>query len=976
MSAPVIRVEMLAALRVLVDGEEVDLGPPKQRAAFLALAADAGSVVPRDVLVDRVWGERVPATATGSLHTYVSGLRRALRAAGDPLSSSDTGYALVVDDDAVDLRRVQRLTEEAGAARADDHPDTAVAILDDALTSWPPGPVLPGLPGPFAEQQRGRLADLRVRLLVERAEMLLAGATAGGDAHGSPVLAAAAGELAQHVGDHPFDERMRRSLMVLLHRVGRTADALAQYQDLRDGLARELGLDPAPETRAVQAVLLRSEEDPPHLPVVETPREQSTPAPGAHEPALARQLPPPLAGFVGRADSVEEMVRAAAAAGDRPRRVVMVVGVGGIGKTALALHCVRLLHEQYPDGVLHLNMRGFDPTHPALDPAQALHRLLRSLGVTTVPDAHDDRVALWRSTMAERRMIVLLDNAKSADQVEDLLPGSPGCFVVVTSRNRLSALAVRHGARRVTLGPLSTTEAAQLLGEAVGPERVAAEPSAVGRLTTLCDGLPLALRVAAERVEADPSAPLAVLVAGLEDERHRLDTLQLEDDELCSVRAALSWSVAALDDAGVRAFRLLGVLPGTSLTSLSAGALLDLPPRRAHTVLDTLAAHHLVQRNGSRFTMHDLTRAYAGELAEQHLTEAERDAARARLSGWYVASMSTTHTLGAAPLPFEVPQPPAHEIPTLDDEGELLLWCSEEWPNLRPIIAVARRTGNHAHTWQLAYLLFHYFYTAGALGDWVDVLRSALRSATALGDRLGQAALLNHLSVASSRRGENGDAVRHLRRGLELLDAQEHRLYRVSLLGNLASTLREAKHYQAALPYAHEALELATRSGSAYYATATHDVLCELLAELGQYELALQYGQAGLLRGRDGGSVIHQANLLVTLGVAEQGLGRPARAREHFRRAEELARQVGDRYHEARALFGLARTARSQPDVAVPLAERALAHFHELASEEGDEVRAFLDGFTPSGRRARRPLEDHDRRREREVMGDVEAPGA
>jgi DNA-binding SARP family transcriptional activator/tetratricopeptide (TPR) repeat protein len=975
-----LRVETLGPLRVHAGGREFALGPPKQRAVFAVLALNVNGVVSRDDLIDHVWGESPPATAAGSLHTYVSGLRRVLAGAGGPLTSSGPGYVLRLDAELVDVRLVERLAARARASRAGRDASAAVAALDEALTCWRPGSPLGGLPGPFAAEHRARVADLRLRLLTERAELLLD--------LGRPDDVV--GQLAGQLAAHPYHERLRALLMTALHRAGRTADALGQYQALRTLLVEDLGIDPSTELQALHASILADaagaavatrdvppEPAPPApvppgpvppvpVPPGPVPPVPVPPGPVPLGPAVAEpvadntavrpaQLPRDVGYFVGRANAVLQVLAASGGrggsrgtAGPAPG-IVMIVGVGGIGKTALAVRCGHLLSVGYPDGEIYLNLRGFDPKQREVSPSDALFHLLSSVNVGTVPADHEQRVGLWRSVVQNKRLLIVLDNAASADQVEDLLPGVGPSFVLVTSRNRLSGVAVRHSARRVTLSPLAPEESVKLLSDAIGPARARAELSTVRRVAELCDHVPLALRIAAEQVTARTQSRIADLVADLEDVQRRLDALQLPDDEeLCSVRAVLSWSYARLDAAAAHAFRMLGLFPGVGIGSEAAAALLDRPRAEATAALRYLAAQHLVETAGGLWQMHDLTRIYAEEVSRGGETPASRQQALDRVLRWYVQTLTPVYRTGGVHLPFIPEADERHEPLRFGGQRELVAWCIREWANLMPLVRAARQAGRHEQAWQLVYLLFDHFYAAGQTREWVEALRVGLLSAEALQDRRAQAVLLNHLSVAYSRLGRNGDAVRQLRRGLELLSSVGDDVLRISLLGNLASTLREAKDYAAARPYALTALELARTTGLDYYEAGCLDVLCELHAELGEYEEALRYGEPALEAARRSQSMLFEVNILINIGVAEHGLGQDGPARQHLADALALSGSGGDRYHEALALFALARVEHAGADRAVAvrmaaeLAGRALRRLAELDAEEAVEVTAYL----------------------------------
>ncbi|WP_078967003.1 AfsR/SARP family transcriptional regulator [Streptomyces sp. WM6378] len=930
-----LRVETLGPLRAYAGGRELVLGPPKQRAVFGVLALSTNSIVSRDDLIDRIWGESPPTTAAGSLHTYVSGLRRALAGLGDPLPSSGSGYALRLDPGQLDIRAVERLAARARTSRTEQDLSTAVTAFDEALACWRPGSALSGLPGPFAAEYRTWAADLRLRLLIERAELLLEV-----DQPRDVV-----DQLSGHILDNPYHERLRALLMTALRQSGRTADALAQYHALRNLLAEDLGIDPSIELQTLYASLLADGVG--THPVPARPADPVV----ATGPVRPAQLPHGIGEFVGRNAVVQQVLDAAPAGsvdgGGQAGcpRIVMVVGVGGIGKTALAVHCAHLLASAYPDGQLYVNLHGFDPQHPARPPADALGHLLASLNVGKVPADQEGRVALWRSTVRDKRLLIVLDNAESADQVEDLLPGGGPSFTIVTSRNRLSGLAVRYAARRVTLPLFTVEESLKLLSDSIGGARVEGEPSAARRLADLCDHLPLALRIASEQVTAGFQTRIADLVADLEDVRRRLDALQIPDDELASVRGVLSWSYARLDPEAAQAFRTLGLFPGAGIRLEAAAALLDVPPSRAAAVLRGLAAQHLVETTGGSSWMHDLTRIYAEEVSRSGETSASRRQALERLLRWYVRTLARGHESAGDELPFTLEAEVRRHVPLrFGDRKEFVAWCAQERDTIASLVRTAQRIGCHEQAWQLAYLLFDYFYAAGQVREWADTLRIGLRSAEMAGNRRARAVLFNHLGVAHSRMGLNSGAAQQLRLGLRLAEELGDDVLRTGLLGNLAATLRAAKDYGAALRHARQALDLAWRTGSEYHEAGCLDVLCELHAELGEFEESLRHGRAGLTAARRSRNVLLEANILINLGVAEHGLKNDGRALRYFQDALSLCESSGDHYHEALALFALAKVHRAgrARKTAHGLATRALLRLKGLDATETADITDFL----------------------------------
>ena len=473
--------------------------------------------------------------------------------------------------------------------------------------------------------------------------------------------------------------------------------------------------------------------------------------------------------------------------------------------------------------------------------------------------------------------------------------------------------------------------------------RVAGELAAARNLAELCDHLPLALRIAAEQVSAGPAVKIGDVIADLEDVRGRLDALQLPDDDLSSVRGVLSWSYTRLDPETARAFRLLGLAPGVSIRPEAAAALLARPSPESADTLRDMAAQHLLETTAGSYWMHDLTRIYAEEAARTGEPADSRRQALERLLEWYVRTLAGRYERSSVRLPFSLDGDFPYELPPLDDQRERVAWSGQERDNIAALIDAAQQIGRHDRAWQLCYLLFEYFYAAGQAREWAETVRLGMRSTDLLQDRLAQAVLHNHLSVAYSRLGQNESAVRELHTALQIAEDLGEDVLRISVLGNLASTLREAKDYTAALPHAEQAVELARHSGLIYYEAGSLDVLCELYVELGEFAEALRVGGLGRAAAQACENVMLEANILIALGVAEHGLGRADTAVAHFQEALTLS-ESGDDYHAARALLGLARVHRAEgrPAPAADLAGRALLLMQDLDAEDAEEVTEFL----------------------------------
>ncbi|MGL5929907.1 MAG: ATP-binding protein, partial [Dermatophilaceae bacterium] len=722
---------------------------------------------------------------------------------------------------------------------------------------------------------------------------------------------------------------------------------------LRRALRDDLGVDPSPQTRAAHAAILGADRSPIALDAEanarlghDRPDRAAQPGrpdrpdrPGLH--ATPSEIPPDDQALSGRVAELAEILEPPESVPSPATRIVTVVGIGGVGKTSLAVRAAHLLRERFPDGQLYLNLRGFDPRHEPLTPAAALVQLLSAIGVAATPRDPERRVALWRTAVAGRRLLVLLDNAASADQVEDLLPGAPGSMVIVTSRNRLSGLTVRHGAQRVTLGPLDEAESHELLAAAMGGAVVTADQAAISRLIRLCDGLPFAVRLAAEQLGRGAYLDVADLVGAMTQARSRLDVLDLEHDGIGSVRELLACSEHALGDDAQRLLRLIGPLPISGMTVHAVAALLDVSPPRARVLLAELHAQHLLHLSGETYVMHDLTRAYAAEHTPG-ITDRERSAALGRLLDWYISMLADG--LGMAVI---MGHPTTrHERTAIDDKDAFARWALAELPDLVALLSHAQADGHHERAWQLAASLFPTFFTAGNAGEWLDVLELAMRSARILADPYAQAVLLNHGSVACHRLGRTHDALQRLARAMDLLDPEHP--YRVNVLGNYCSALRAAGRLEEALPLARDALSLVARVNRHSYARANvHNVTSELFADLGRWPEAAEHAIAGLEQARRGEHRVPETKLLIVLGRAANGLGDRSAAQRHLDDALTICAASGDRYDEGCALLALAQVRAGSPDPrstadARQYTERAYASLSQVGAEEAEQARALL----------------------------------
>ncbi|MFI6372315.1 BTAD domain-containing putative transcriptional regulator [Streptomyces sp. NPDC050546] len=782
---------MLGTVEAHLGARPADLGHAKQRCVLAVLLCDAGRVVSTERLIDRVWGENPPGSVRNILSGYVGRLRTALRAAGARgvrLTRGSGGYLLDVAPESVDVHRFRRLVAEA---RRTADTGQAAELLRDALGLWH-GEALSGLLGAWAEETRAALGAEHLTAELQYHELGLRL-----DRHPQALE-----RLRQLAAAHPLDERVVRHLMTALCRGDRQAEALEAYEDTRHRLAEELGVDPGTELRALHRRILRG-------PAAEA---------DADPPVVPAELPHDVAGFSGRTEVLARLGTQLDVPAGEAVMISVISGAAGVGKTALAVHVAHQVRDRFPDGQLYVNLRGYDHESAPMDPQQALGQLLRSLGLTPqqIPSDPDEQARRYRSLLDGRRMLILLDNAASVRQVRPLLPGSPTCRVLVTSRHRLTGLVAQNGAEPLRLDVLAPREARALLAAVLGERRVAAEPEAAGELARRCGLLPLALRVAAAHLLGDRHRPLADLAAELAD-GDRLATLELDDDRSSAVSAAFGLSYRALAPDAQRLFRLLGLVPGPDLTRPAAAALLDTSEARAGSLLTTLATAHLIESPApDRYLFHDLLRDYARERATAEEPPPERAAAEERLFASY---LRTAETAGGA-LPWQYPQlprdPAGPDGSPAAAPGEITAArnrLDSERANLLAAVEHTADSGPRHIAWHLMTALLRYCWLDLPRGVWQSAAQAALRAAEAEEDKRGQAAMHRSLGIAHWDMGHHPQAIDHHTRVLRLHRETGDLLGQALALGGLGLVDAEAARLDDALRHFTEALRLSREAG-------------------------------------------------------------------------------------------------------------------------------------------------------------------
>jgi DNA-binding SARP family transcriptional activator len=902
--APDFRV--LGPVEATVGGKPVSVGG--QPLTLLAgLLVRANSTVSTDLIEYWLWDgdNSAPRRAKGAIQTYVARLRQALGA--DVVRTVAGGYLLNADQTSLDLLRFEALIARGTAAETAGDLTAAADLLTDALELWR-GPALTGVTSDALHRDEvPRLSERRLDAWQLLADVRLA--------LGDPPVA----ELQRLTREHPLRERFAEQLVLGLFRAGRPADALAAYRQAAAALAEETGLDPGPALRSLHERVLAGD------PGLDLP----TRAPDAVGWVAPHQLPHDVAGFTGRDAELAGLLA------DRPagRAVVAVEGTAGVGKSALAVHAAHRLAADYPDGQVYLNLRGYGPGAPR-DRRSSLELLLGSVGVgpDRMPPDTTAREALWRTRTAGRRMLVVLDNARCTTQVRPLLPGA-GSLVLVTSRAELRGLVAREGARRLSLARLTPGEARDLLAEAVGRERVAADPAGSEDFLRRCAYLPLAIRILGERASRYPDLSLTEFVSEVDAEGDGLARFDLTDDEETDLRAVFAPSYLALTDAAARLFRLLGAHPGPEFGLPVAAALLSVPPADARVLLGELVrAHLLEQRRPGRYEFHDLLREYATELLRAAPEGADADK---RVLTWYVGAAVAAFVRLPPPASLAgIEVPPAVEIA---DQAEATAWFDHEWTNLVAAVRHAYATGHDRRAWQLTRTTQPYLLNGTHLADARTVHEIGLAAARRLEDGLAEGYMLNGLGVLQSRLREDDGAVSSFEQGLVVARRIGDRVSQRAMLTNLVIAYQRVGRHLAALRAGKQAVVIARETGLPAHQANVLNNIAEVYLELGKYTEAAQHASESHALTGEGGS-------LRCLGRAYAGLGDHATGAHHLERAAARYRELDRRYDAADSLrlLGEVRLSAGDRAGARDAWQQALAEFERQGHLDAGRVREHL----------------------------------
>ncbi|GAA1254407.1 transcriptional regulator AfsR [Kitasatospora nipponensis] len=890
----VLRFQVLGPVQAWRDEQLLALGSPQQQAVLTALLLHQGRPVTTQELVDGLWGDRPPPQAVAALRTYISRLRsviepgREVRAPAELLISVRDGYALRIPDESLDLSIFNSRTAEALQARQSGGTEKAHHLLTAALELWS-GQPLAGIPGPYAESQRQRLIEHQVTALEDR------GAAALEIGLHTEIVS----ELKYLSSEHPLRERLRELLMLALYRCGRQAEALSVYSTTRKLLIDELGVEPGVSLAAMHSRILSA--DPALMSRTPDTASPSVEAGATASPAPPAQLPADVSDFAGRQSLVLDLRELLARASGQAVVVTSLAGIGGVGKTTLAVHVAHSVRAEFPDGQLYVDLRGVSAT-PA-DPAVVLGDFLFALGVEEAPESFEQRVAMYRSMLAERRMLIMLDNARDAQQIMPLIPGVAGCAVLATSRSRLAGIP---GAHLFDVEELTPQEALELFGAVAGHHRVQSEPEAALAVVTACGFLPLAVRIAAARLATRPRWTVADLARRLADQRRRLDELQLGN---LAVETTLGLGYGQLSPEEARAFRLLALVDSPDLPLAAVAALLGVGQDRAEVLAEALVEANMLECfTPGRYRYHDLLRLFAQKQREKLGDLADTQAALLRLLALLVATVrNVAQLLEPDDLPIEPLQ-----LPTLPERAMVSADAARSW--LRSELSLVLSAVEESIQGEPALLrrAVDLLITLNTLVEEPNhaqrirrILTAAASAATACDDLEALARVRYALGFVAYLTGEFPEAEQSLQSSLSLLGTQTPALRSAvnSLLGTvLATTSRPAE----ALPVLEEARDLSIALAAMGSAARTQGNIARVHLRLEQWQDAVDSASSAVATARASGNRRCLADTMYQLGIVLRTTGSSSQAAEQLREAYVLYRDEQQRLWEGLALARLA----------------------------------------------------------------------
>jgi DNA-binding SARP family transcriptional activator/Tfp pilus assembly protein PilF len=916
---------LLGPLLVRRDGEVTAVHRGHQRTLLTVLLLNANRAVTVNDIADILWDAAPPPSAQVTIRNYVKRLRQALGDADRArISSQPRGYMITVNDGEMDVSRCEALLGAARTSARHGSWDQAAAQARAALSLWRGEPLADVESDVLVLREVPRLAEMHLQALEVRidAEVHLG-------RHDEVIV-----ELQRLIEVYPLREQFHSLLMLALYRHGQQGEALAAYQHARRLLAEDLGVEPGAELRTLHQRMLSAD------PALNAP-ERARPTPSGPAYPVPRELPAVPARFTGRAAELAALTRMLDQADIKAPRTVVIGGTGGVGKTALAVHWAHQVAGRFPDGQLYVNLRGYDP-HQPVTAADALARFLRALGVPgeNIPPDEDERAARYRSWLAGKHMLIVLDNAGSTGQVRPLLPGTPSCVVVVTSRDALAGLVARDGAARLDLDLLPLKDAVGLLRALTGA-RVDIEPGAAALLAEQCSRLPLALRVAAELAGTRRDVPLARLVDQLADQQQRLSLLDADGDPRTAIRAVFSWSYRHLDAAAARAFRLSGLHPGPDFGPHAVAALTGTTLADNRRVLDLLARQQLIQQASSgRYGMHDLLGAYARELAAAHDGQDGQHAALTRLHDYYLhtaaAAMDTVYPAERRYRP-RIP-PAATPVPPVTEPAAARAWLDAERANLVAVTVHAAGYGWPAHATRLAATLFRYLAAGSYSQEAIIIYTHARAAARQSGDHAAEATALYHLAGICWQQSRYQQATDHLQQALALFRQISDRGHEAGTLGNLGLICFSQGRYQQASILHAQARNIYRQAGDLSGEMHCLMNLGHTEERQGRYQQAARRLRQSLAIARKLDDRYIECEALSNLGTVCMRQGDLNQAAGYLDQALALCRETSNRYHQADALTrtGDVRLRQGRPQEACDLIQQGLALFQEIGDRSGE----------------------------------------
>ncbi|TRO55581.1 BTAD domain-containing putative transcriptional regulator, partial [Streptomyces sp. IB201691-2A2] len=946
-----LRVSILGPLRAWRLGKELVLGPPKQQSVLALLVVQAGHPVPLRQIVDALWIEKPPERAVNVVHRHVGSLRRLLepglarRSDARLLVRTASGYRLNLGVENLDLLQFRKMRDSAQRAAAVGQPDEAADLFIKALSLWR-GRVAAGLFDFFGEHTIFRGVDSEYFHAAQAAaeSSLLAGRTRDL----LPLIKRAA-------HDDPLNEALQASLIRVLASEGRAAEALDHYQSVRSQLADDLGIDPGTELRNAHAEVLRSAPD---SDLEDTRGEAASQTGfGRNLPGVRpAQLPPNLRVFTGRQKEISRLDEPFLSAdGNQHAATVSVIsGAPGVGKTTLALHWAHRNASRYPDGQLYINLRGYDSSGDPLTPSVAVCYLLESLGVPNkqMPPGFDSQVALYRSLLAQRQCLILLDNARNAEQVRPLLPGNPACVTVITSRERMTGLVASAGAHLLNLETPTIEEAFDFLSRRLGRSRIEAERGAALSIIEQCGRLPLALAIVCARVQSFPAASLAAVAEELHEGRDTLQSLTLdgEIDPATDANSVFSWSYRALTDDAALAFRRLWLSPAHSVSLHAAASLTGMTMKSTRQIMAELHRASLWNEHRSGYySSHDLLRVFGRKVADVQDSPQLITAARGRLYDHYLhTSSSASRMLNSHREHPDLPDVIiGTQVRSFNNTEYAANWFHHEMPALQEIVTHAENELSGAYAWRMAAILELVLDRSGRRQEQIVLQSSALKAAQRADDIDGQAHMHRSLGFALGRSGESGQSEEHLSQAIVMFSQSG------DLLGE-ALTHRYIAFFKNVDERHHEALDEYEKA-KCLYERSSHPVGLASVANevgwtrilLGDYKGAIDNCRHAIEISRKVGNPNVEAASWDSIGVAYHNLGMIGQSVDALNRALSYYRELNDAYLTADTLIHIGDAyLRQNPEEANRAWREALEILESLGHPERDEIRKRLqDSF-------------------------------